>query len=354
MCSTRISGVSVLPPVSSGAATDGDHALTRSPSNAGATIIKEGILDKESHGVIYSWRSRFGVLTQETLTIFRSDPRRKGRNDGEGVERKRRVSASSERAERKNVLYRLPLEEISSMSNIDKGRRHIHFTICTKQGVFDLRVIFGQRDWLTQIQLAVADRRSRNDFMRELKTRTSVVANKYRKHSHRRLSFTKEEDYGDGIGITIRNEAESIVIARIFADGPAAKKGTLRPGNRYYRGDGKLVRGFNAERVAGLIKGLPDHVVLTVKPTWVDRGTNTSAADFALSRPLCSRPNNLRGRARPHSLADVAVATDPEVPGATNVVNDVSSTSPIDRKKFSRRPLKNKNKETTDNRLSLP
>ena len=35
--------------------------------------------------------------------------------------------------------------------------------------------------------------------------------------------------------------------------------------------DGKPVRGYNAERVAGLIKGLTDHVVLTVKPTWVDR-----------------------------------------------------------------------------------
>ena len=33
-----------------------------------------------------------------------------------------------------------------------------------------------------------------------------------------------------GIGITIRNEAESIVIARVFSDGPASKKGTLRPG----------------------------------------------------------------------------------------------------------------------------
>ena len=33
-----------------------------------------------------------------------------------------------------------------------------------------------------------------------------------------------------GIGITIRNEADSIVIARVFADGPASKKGTLRPG----------------------------------------------------------------------------------------------------------------------------
>ncbi|XP_022088883.1 uncharacterized protein LOC110978296 [Acanthaster planci] len=353
MCSTRIGGVSVLPAVGSGVVKEGDHTLTRSPSDSGTKILKEGIVDKESHGIIYSWRSRFCILTQDSLTIFRSDPRRKGGGVAE-EDKRRRASSISERAEKKNILYRLPLEEISSMSNIDKGRRHIHFTICTKQGVFALRVNLGQRDWLTQIQLAVADRRSRNDFMRELKTRTSVVANKYRKHNHRRLSFSKEEDYGDGIGITIRNEADSIVIARIFADGPAAKKGTLRPGDEIVEVDGKPVRGYNAERVAGLIKGMPGHVVLTVKPTWVDRGTNTSAADFALSRPLYPKPNNLRGRARPHSLADVAVSTDPEVPSATNVVNDVSSMSPIDRKKFTRCPVKNKNKETSENRLSLP
>ena len=182
MCSTRISGVSVLP------VSAVPETLSRSPSDAGVAILKEGILDKESHGVVYTWRSRFCVLTKDTLTIFRSDPRRDAS----------RGRVPTEWAEKRNVMYRLPLDEISSMSNIDKGRRHIHFTICTKQGVFDLRVSFGQRDWLTQIQLAVADRRSRHDFMKELKTRTSVVANKYRKHNHRRLSFTKYDEYGDG------------------------------------------------------------------------------------------------------------------------------------------------------------
>ncbi|XP_071804576.1 uncharacterized protein [Asterias amurensis] len=338
MCSTRIGGVSVLPVI-------GDQdILTRSTSDAGMTVLKEGVLDKESHGVIYTWRSRFCVLTNDTLTIFRADPRRDAS----------RGRVTTERSEKRNTMYRLPLDEISSMSNIDKGRKHIHFTICTKQGVFDLRASFGQRDWLTQIQLAVAERKSRHDFMKELKTRTSVVANKYRKHNHRRLSFTKDPDYGDGIGITIRNEAESIVIARVFSDGPASKKGTLRPGDEIIEVDGKTVRGYNAERVASMIKEIADQVKLTVKPTWFDRGTNTSAADFALSRPLCTRPNNLRGRARPHSLADVAVSTDPEMQGAATVVNDV--TASMDRKKYRRiPPANNRNRQTSaDNRLSLP
>ncbi len=97
------------------------------------------------------------------------------------------------------TYYRVLLEDITSISNIEKGRNHIHFTISTKEaGTVDLRVGMSQRDWITQIQLAVSARRSRSSFMNELKRKTSQVTHKYRKHGCKRLSFHKDAEYGDG------------------------------------------------------------------------------------------------------------------------------------------------------------
>lgn len=99
-------------------------------------------------------------------------------------------------------IYRISLEDVTSISNIAKGKSHIHFTIQTKDndtGSLDLRVSINQRDWLTQIQLAVSERKNRNTFMSELKRKTSQVTHKYRKHGCKRLSFHKDSEYGDGM-----------------------------------------------------------------------------------------------------------------------------------------------------------
>ena len=72
----------------------------------------------------------------------------------------------------------------------------------------DLRVGINQRDWITQIQLAVSARRSRNSFMSELKRKTSQVTHKYRKHGCKRLSFHKDPEYGDGKKKTFSSSLE--------------------------------------------------------------------------------------------------------------------------------------------------
>ncbi|XP_072042505.1 uncharacterized protein [Amphiura filiformis] len=305
-------------------------------------VLKEGVLEKESNGLV-SWKRKFCVLTRDSLVIYKKGTR-KDDNDSE-----------------KNILYRVSLEDITSISNIEKGRNHIHFAVATKDaGCMDLRVGINQRDWITQIQLAVSARRSRNSFMNELKRKTSQVTHKYRKHGCKRLSFHKDPEYGDGIGITIRNEDDVIVVARIFNDGPAYKTGTLRLGDQIIEVNGQQVGGKHAEGVASIIKAVPDHVILYVKPGSVDRGTNTSAADFAMNRYYQNSGLNDR---MGHGNLDVEVPIRPRSMGDILDIDDDIGAVPIyslhdarrSRKESKKRGRHKKDKETIkQNRMSLP
>ncbi|XP_041482160.1 uncharacterized protein LOC121429251 isoform X1 [Lytechinus variegatus] len=260
-------------------------------------VLKEGTIDKESSSLFYPWRPKFCVLTPENLTIFRWHSKKK---------------SSQERV--RNILYRMPLDDVTAIANIAKGKKHIHFTMVTKDGTLDLRVGLNNREWLTQIQMAVLARKNRRDFVKELKTRSSVVANKFKRKALRRRSFTKDPEYGDGIGITIKNEGETIVVARLFSDGPAAKKGTLKIGDEIIEVNGRDVHGHHAEKVASIIKSQTDKVILMIKSSnsKISVGTQSeyrhTICGDALKRPrplsivTGSAISNSRSR-RPHSYA---------------------------------------------------
>ncbi|XP_072175410.1 uncharacterized protein [Diadema setosum] len=272
------------------------------------TVLKEGTIDKESSSLFYPWRPKFCVLTPENLTIFRWHSKKK---------------ASQEKV--RNILYRMPLDDVTAIANIAKGKRHIHFTMVTKDGTLDLRVGLNHREWLTQIQMAVLARKNRRDFVKELKSRSSVVANKFRRKTMRRRSFNKDPEYGDGIGITIKNEGECILVARIFSDGPAAKKGTLKVGDEIVEVNGRDVHGHHAEKVASIIKAQSDKVVLMIKASSSSKisvGTqsenrHTICGDASRRpRPLSivsgSATSNSRSR-RPHSYASSVESGDPKL-----------------------------------------
>lgn len=147
------------------------------------TIIKEGYMDKESSSKLFQWRPKYCVLSSEHLTIYRWHSTKKTSGNQEKV---------------KNILFRFPLDDVTAMSNIMKRRRHLFFTICTKEGSLDLRVTTEDRDWLTKIQIAVLERKSRLEFVRELKSRTNLFASRKRRNNVRRRSFKKDPKYGDG------------------------------------------------------------------------------------------------------------------------------------------------------------
>ncbi|XP_071855021.1 uncharacterized protein [Apostichopus japonicus] len=219
-------------------------------SDSDATIIKEGYMDKESSSKLFQWRPKYCILSSEYLTIYRWHSKK--------------TSGSHEKL--KNILFRFPLDDVTAMSNIMKRRRYVFFTICTKEGSLDLRVTTDDRDWLSKIQIAVLERKSRIEFVRELKSRTNLFASRKRRNNVRRRSFKKDPKYGDGIGITIKNEGECVIIARVFEESPAAKKGTVNVGDEIISVDGIDVYGKHAEDVAELIKSRSNLVVLTVKP----------------------------------------------------------------------------------------
>lgn len=150
-----------------------------------AAIIKEGYMDKESSSKFFQWRSKYCVLSSEYLTIYRWHSKKN--SNGQGGQQKVR-----------NILYRFPLDDVTAMTNIMKRRRHVFFTICTREGSLDLRVSTEDRDWLTKIQIAVLERKDRLEFVRELKSRTNLFASRKRRNNVRRRSFKKDPKYGDG------------------------------------------------------------------------------------------------------------------------------------------------------------
>ncbi|XP_033123378.1 uncharacterized protein LOC117122012 isoform X2 [Anneissia japonica] len=231
-------------------------------------IIKDGVIEKRRDSKKLpnsSWRPKFCVLTAESLTLHKK--------------------ASSDDTE---YSHRISLMEVTSVEKIEKGRRHIHFDLVTRMQRLGLRVPSKDVDWLIQIQLAVVACKNRDDFRRELTTKTSLIATKYNlKKNPKNLEeviLDKDAEYGDGIGITIRRAGGCIVVSRILPDGPVERTQKLQPGDEILNVNGIEILDQEAEEVAQQIRSIQGSVVLLIKPLIKSQdGADDSEQDISTS-----------------------------------------------------------------------
>ncbi|XP_071950325.1 uncharacterized protein [Antedon mediterranea] len=236
------------------------------------SIIKDGVIEKRRDPKKLpnnTWRPKFCILTADSLTLHKK--------------------SSCDDSE---YSHKISLVEVTSVEKIEKGRRHIHFDLVTQTQRIGLRVPSRDVDWLIQIQLAVVACKNRNDFRRELTTKTSLIATKYNlKKNTKNLQeviLDKDEEYGEGIGITIRRAGGCIVVSRILPDGPVEKTQKLQPGDEILNVNGIEILEQEAEEVAQQIRSIQGSVVLLIKPLIKSQNSGDDGEQLVSTRiPQC-------------------------------------------------------------------
>lgn len=202
-------------------------------------VIKEGVLHKKT-SLLRQWRSRFVVLTRQLLCIFKKEDDEKRGRTAEG---------------------RIFLMDITAIEKFEtKKRKHCFNLIVEGRAMsFSCSSDLDREFWMRSVEAA-----KNSELIAE---ETDPVRRKSIKLTGGLKRITIQREKGQGLGCTIKNVGGYIFVNRILEDGPVSTSGILRPGDQILDINGIEIGGFSVSEISEIIKGSPELVVCTVKPS---------------------------------------------------------------------------------------
>lgn len=213
-------------------------------------VIKEGFLQKKT-SLLKQWRPRFIVLNRQLLCIFKKEDDEKRGRTAEGR------------------IFVMDIDAIEKFET--KKRKHCFNLIVEGKPVsFCCSSELDRELWMRSVQTAKDN---------ELKAEeTDPVRRKSTKLTGGLKRITIPREKGQGLGCTIKNVGGVIFVNRILEDGPVSTSGILRPGDQILDINGIDIGGRSVSEISEIIKGSPELVVCTVKPSSDYRYCDTHAS----------------------------------------------------------------------------
>ncbi|KAJ7361746.1 hypothetical protein OS493_014386 [Desmophyllum pertusum] len=215
-------------------------------------VIKEGILQKKT-SLLKQWRPRFVVLNRQLLCTFKKeDDEKRGRT----------------------AEARIFLMDIESIEKFETKKRKHCFNLIVEGKPFFSFCCSSELDrelWVRSVQTAKENelKEEENDPVRRKSTKLTGGL--------KRITIPREK--GQGLGCTIKNVGGVIFVNRILEDGPVSTSGILRPGDQILDINGIELGGRSVSEISEIIKGSPEVVVCTVKPSSDYRYCDTHASE---------------------------------------------------------------------------
>lgn len=213
--------------------------LERGMKGSKNRVIKEGFLRKKT-SVLRQWRTRFIVLNRQLLCIFKKENDEKRGRTAEG---------------------RIFLMDIEAIEKFETKKRKYCFNLIVegKPLSFCCSSDLDRECWMRSVQTAKDN---------ELKAEeTDPVRRKSIKLTGGLKRITIQREKGQGLGCTIKDVGGFIFVNRILDEGPVFTSGILRPGDQILDINGIEIGGCSVSEVSEIIRGSPELVVCTVKPS---------------------------------------------------------------------------------------